>query len=33
MKCPYCEREYESQDSLNGHINANHWKKVKGETK
>jgi uncharacterized C2H2 Zn-finger protein len=26
MKCPYCERIYKTKESLEGHINANHWK-------
>lgn len=30
-KCPYCNRQYTSKQSLDGHKNANHWKRMKGE--
>lgn len=27
--CPYCPRTYVSKESLNGHIQANHWKQLR----
>ena len=33
FKCPYCRRTYLDQESLEGHKNANHWKRMKWERK
>jgi len=26
MKCPHCPKEFNSEESLKGHINGLHWK-------
>ncbi|MFA5307439.1 MAG: hypothetical protein WC365_08380 [Candidatus Babeliales bacterium] len=25
-KCPHCSNVYDNEDSLKGHLTANHWK-------
>lgn len=32
-KCPFCPKVYSSEQSLSGHKNANHWKRMRETTK